>query len=107
MPPDRASPVDPEDILTASRLGNAIAALADPSHSSTDPVFHLDKDERETIRQAVGESGHHLTGFAHGVLEQWDDLADEDRVAGLLLFAEVVKGTRRERGLIRGPGVER
>jgi hypothetical protein len=107
MPPDRASPVDPEDILTASRLGNAIAALADPSHSSTDPVFHLDNGERETIRQAVEESGHHLTGFADSVLEQWDDLADDDRVAGLLLFAEVVRGTRRERGLDRGCGLER
>jgi len=107
MPSDRASPVDPEDILIVTRLGNAVAALADPNHSPTDPVFHLDSDERETIRRAVGESGHHLTGFALSLLDQWDDLADDDRVAGLLLLAEVVRCARRERSLDRGRGLER
>lgn len=107
MPPVPPSPVDPEDILPARRLGNAIAALADPNHSSSDPVFHLDGNEREAIRQAVGRSSHPLAGFAHSLLEQWGDLEDDDRVAGLLLFAELVKGTKRERRLDGGRGVER
>ncbi len=107
MPSVQSSPVDPEDILTAKRLGNAIAALADPNHSSSDPLLHLDDSEREAIRQAVRGSRHPLTGLAHSLLEQWDDLDNDDCVAGLLLFAELVRATRRERSLDRGPGVER
>lgn len=100
-------PIDPKDIITARRIGAAITALADPGHSPTDPSFRLDEAERDSIRQAVERSSHPLAGFAYSVLGQWDDLESDDRVAGLLLFAEIVKGQERERSLHTGRGVER
>lgn len=101
------SPHDPKEILTSRRIGTAITTLADPNHSSTDPVFRLDETERDSIRRAVARSTHPLAGFAHTVLDQWEDLEADDRVAGLLLFAEIVKGQGRHRRLHTGRGMER
>lgn len=101
------SPLDPKEILTSRRMGTAITTLADPNHSSTDPVFRLDETERDSIREAVARSAHPLADFAHSVLDQWDDLEADDRVAGLLLFAEIVKSPGRDRSFRTGRGVER
>lgn len=105
MPPD----VDPRKILTPRRIGAAISALADPNRSPTDPALHLDEAERHGIRHAIQGSVHHLAGFADSLLGQWGDLEDDDRVAGLLLFAEILKSPRRERSLHtrRDRGMER
>jgi hypothetical protein len=107
MPHHQPPPVDPKDILTPGRIGAAIAALADPSRGPADPALRLDETERDGIRQAVGRSTHPLAGFAHGVLDQWDNLEHDDRVAGLLLFAEIVNSPGRDRSLDTGWGVER
>jgi hypothetical protein len=107
MPPAQPSPLDPKEILTSRRIGAAITALADPNPSTTDPVFRLDESERDSIRRAVGRSTHPLVGFAHSVLDQWEDLEADDRVAGLLLFAEIVKAQGRERRLNTGRGIGR
>ena len=97
MAPD----VDPREILTPRRIGAAISALADPNRSPTDPSLDLSEAERHGIRHAIEGSGHHLAGFADGLLDQWVDLEDDDRVAGLLLFTEIIKSAGRDRGLHR------
>jgi hypothetical protein len=97
MSPD----VDPTQILTPQRIGAAIGALADPNHSPTDPSLHLNDEERDGIRHAIQRSAHHLAGFAHSVLNQWDDLEDDDRVAGLLLFTQIVNSPVRDRSFRR------
>jgi hypothetical protein len=106
MPPDETRPVDPKDILTSRRIGAAISALADPNRGPADPTFHLDEAERDSIRQAVQRSTHPLAAFAHGLLDQWEQLADEDRVPDLL-FAEIVNSPGRDRSLDTGRGTGR
>jgi hypothetical protein len=109
MPPDQPRHLDPKQILTSRRIGAAIGALADPHRSPTDQTLHLDEAERHGIRHSLRRSAHPLAGFADGLLDQWGDLADDDRVAGLLLFAEIVNSPRRHRSLSprRRRGVER
>ena len=108
MPPPEPH-IDPKEILTNRRIGAAIGALADPNRSPTDPTLHLDEAERHGIRHAIQGSAHPLAGFADTLLDQWADLADDDRVAGLLLFAQIVNSPRRDRSLHtrRGRGVDR
>ena len=102
-------PPDPADILTRERIGNALTALTDPDRGMSDPSLHLDQDERDRITQALQESSHPLAGFAKTVICEWDQLAADDRVAGLLLAAEIVNSRPRQRSLDTptGPGLER
>ena len=99
----------PTDILTRERIGNALTALTDPDRGITDPSLHLDENERDRITQALQSSSHPLAGFAETVISEWDQLAADDRVAGLLLAAEIVNSPRRERSLDTptGRGLER
>ena len=90
---------DPADILTRERIGNALTALTDPDRGVTDPSLSLDEDERDRITQALQESTHPLAGFANTVISEWDQLAADDRVAGLLLATEIVNSHPRQRSL--------
>lgn len=103
---DRA---DPANILTKERIGNALTALTDPERGSSDSSLYLDEDERDRITQELRESSHPLAGFAETVICEWDQLGADDRVAGLLLAAEIVNSHRRQRSLDTptGPGLER
>ena len=100
---------DPADFLTRERIGNALTALTDPDRGITDPSLHLDEDERDRITQALQKSTHPLAGFAGTVICEWDQLAADDRVAGLLLAAEIVNSRPRQRSLDTptGRGLER
>ena len=102
-------PPDPANILTRERIGNAFTALTDPDRGLSDPSLHLDEDERDRITQALQESAHPLAGFAKTVVSEWDQLAADDRVAGLLLAAEIVNSRPRQRSLDTptGRGLER
>ena len=102
-------PTDPADILTRERIGNALTALTDPDRGISDSSLHLDEDERNRITQALQESSHPLAGFAETVICEWDSLAADDRVAGLLLAAEIVHSHPRQRSLDvpSGRGLER
>ena len=97
----------PTDILTRDRIGNALTALTDPDRGITDPSLHLDEDERDRITQALQSSSHPLAGFAETVISEWDQLAADDRVAGLLLAAEIVNSPRQSRDTPTGRGLER
>lgn len=98
-----------EKILTHQRIGTALGALIDPSRGSADEALELGDDERHLIRHALTESLHPLAGFAHHLIDQWADLAADDRVAGLLLFAEITHrpAPTRSRNLDQpaGPGL--
>ena len=102
-------PPDPADILTRERIGNALTALTDPDRGISDPSLHLDEDERDRITQALQESSHPLAGFAATVICEWYQLAADDRVASLLLAAEIVNSHPRQRSLNSptGRGIER
>ena len=96
------TPLDPNEFLTSRRLGAAIGALADPDPNTTGAS--LDERERHAIRQALNRSTHPLVGVAHGLLDQWDQLDDDDRTAGLLLFAQLTRNPERRRDTGRGLG---
>jgi len=102
MTPTDPTALDPTEFLTSRRLGVAIGALADPSRDQTQSVADLDEQERHAIRQALGRSSHPLVGFANHLLDDWDLLADDDRTAGLLLFAQLTKTPGRRRNTARG-----
>ena len=104
MTPTAPAPPDPSKILTNRRLGAAISALADPDRNPTGSVAHLDERQKHAIRQALNESSHPLVAVAHGLLDQWDELVDDDRVAGLLLFAQLTRSPERHRRTGRGRG---
>jgi hypothetical protein len=106
IPPDHD---DPADILTRERIGNALTALTDPDRGISDPSLHLDESERHRITRAMKESSHPLAGFAETVIDEWDQLAADDRVAGLLLAAEIVNNhpRRRAHDVPTGRGLER
>ena len=97
-------PLNPSEILTNKRLGTAISALADDDRSLSGSVAQLDERERHAIRQALRRSSHPLVGVAHGLLDQWDRLADDDRTAGLLLFAQLTRNPEHQRDTGRGTG---
>ena len=99
----------PTDILTRERIGNALTALTDPTRGITDPSLHLDESERNRITRTLKESSHPLAGFAETVINEWDQLAADDRVAGLLLASEIVNSRPRQRSLDTptGRGLER
>jgi hypothetical protein len=94
MPPDQPQPIE---VLSRRRIGAALAALTDSDGDHSDASLQLDEHQRQTIAHAVGQSPHPLGGFAQTVLDQWDQLDADDRVAGLLLFAEIVNRPHRQR----------
>ena len=95
MTPTDPKPLDPSEFLTGRRLGAAIGALADPDPNTSGAS--LDERERHAIRQALDRSTHPLVAVAYGLLEQWDQLDDDDRTAGLLLSAQLTRGPERRR----------
>ena len=98
------TPLDPNEILTNRRLGAAIGALADPGRNPAGSVARLDEREQHAIREALNQSSQPLVAVARSVLDQWDDLADDDRTAGLLLFAQLTRSPERQRDTGRGMG---
>ncbi len=104
MTPIDPTPLDPNEILTNQRIGVAISALADPDRNRTGSVARLDKRERHAIRRALNRSSHPLVAVAHHLLDQWGRLADDDRPAGLLLFAQLTRSPERQRETGRGMG---
>lgn len=102
----RTSPPEPlSEILSVKRVGTALSALTDPSRSPTDEAFHLTQQERATIQDALDESDHPLARFAEYLIDEWDETAPDDRVAGLLLFQEItqVAARRHDRSRERSP----
>ncbi len=104
MPPVPAQPVHPTEILSKRRIGTAIASLAS-NDGPSDASLQLDEHERQSIARALTGNSHPLSRFAQTVLEQWDQLEADDRVAGLLLFAEIVNRAHQQRSV--SEGVER
>ena len=98
------TPLDPNTILTNQRLGAAISALANPNKNPDGTVADLDEREQHAVREALNRSSQSLVAVAYGVLEEWDELADDDRTAGLLLFAQLTRSPERHRGTGRGLG---
>ena len=102
MTPDHPAPTHPGEILTDRRLGAAIGALADTTGYPDRSAAHLDEGDRHAIRQAHNRSSHPLVAVVHGLLDQCDELADDDRTAGLLLFAQLTRSAGRRRDTARG-----
>ena len=102
MTRDQRQPIDPTEILSRRRVGAAFAALTNSDDCNSDASLQLDEHERQSIAHVLNESSHFLGGFAQTVLDQWDQLDADDRVAGLLLFAEIVRRPRRQRAVIQG-----
>ena len=104
MPSFQPQPIDPTDILSKRRIAAAFAALTASNDGPSDGSLQLDDDERQSIASALNGNSHPLGGFAETVLGKWDQLDADDRVAGLLLFADIVNRSHRQRAV--GQGVE-
>ena len=102
MTRDQPQPIDPTEILSRRRIAAAFAALTASDDSHSDVSLLLDEDERRSIAHALNDNSHPLGGFAQTVLDQWDQLDADDRVAGLLLFAEIVNRPHRQRTVSHG-----
>ncbi|MCH7846310.1 MAG: hypothetical protein IH850_10840 [Acidobacteria bacterium] len=98
------------EILSVRRVATALTALTDPNRSPADEAFHLTQEERATIQDALDESHHPLARFAEYLIDEWDQTAADDRVAGMLLFQEITQVAARRHGQTRerpGPGISR
>jgi hypothetical protein len=102
MTPVQPQPVDPTEILSRQRIGAAFAALTNPDGDHSDASLQLDEEERRSIAHVLNDNSHPLGGFAQTVLDQWDQLDADDRVAGLLLFDEIVNRPHRQRAVSQG-----
>jgi hypothetical protein len=102
MTPTDPTPLDPDELITNRRLGATISALADTTGHPDRSAADLDQRERRAIRQPLNRSSH--SPVAHSLLEQWDQLADDDRTAGLLLLAQLTGSPRLSRRTGRGAG---
>ena len=102
MTPVQPQPIDPTEILSKRRIAAAFAALTASNDGPSDGSLQLDDDERQSIAHALNKNSHPLGGFAQTVLDQWDQLDADDRVAGLLLFAEIVNRPHRQRAVSQG-----
>lgn len=104
--PARRSSRDPHPVSRSPPLS---VVLTDPSRGVTDDALCLSEDERNVIQQALSQTPHPLAGFANQLVDQWDDAAADDRVAGLLLFSEIASGPkhRQSLGRSRAPGLGR
>ena len=100
-----AQPNSLGEILSVRRVATALSALSDPNHGATDAAFDLTQQERATIQDALHESQHPLARFAEYLIDEWDETAPDDRVAGLLLFQEItqVAARRHDRSPERSP----
>ena len=107
----RSSPPEPlTEILSVRRVATALSALTDPNRGPTDAAFDLTQEERATIQDAVDESDHPLARFAAYLIDEWDQTAPDDRVAGLLLFQEITQVTTPRHDQTRerpAPGISR
>ena len=83
------------EILARERIADALGALTDPTRDGTDAALSLSETDRKIIQQAIGESPHPLSGFAHDLIDQWDYTTPHDRAAGLLLFSEITIEQKR------------
>ena len=98
------------EILSVRRVATALTALTDPGRGPADAVFYLTQQERAIIHDAVGDSDHPLARFAEYLIDEWDQTAPDDRVAGLLLFQEITQVATRRHDRTRerpGPGISR
>ncbi len=98
------------EILSLTRVATALTALTDPNHGPTDEAFDLTQQERATIQDALDESHHPLARFAEYLIDEWDETAANDRVAGLLLFQEITQVAARRHDQTRerpAPGISR
>ena len=102
MTPTDPAPLDPNEILTNQRLGAAISAH--PDRNPAGSVARLNEHERHAIREALNQCSHHLVAVDHGLLDQWGRLADDDRTAGLLLFAQLTRSPEHRPDAGRGLG---
>ena len=104
--PARRSSRDPHPVSRSPPLS---VVLTDSSRGVTDDALGLSEDERNVIQQALSQTPHPLAGFANQLVDQWDDAAADDRVAGLLLFSEIASGPkhRQSLGRSRAPGLGR
>ena len=105
MTPRDPTPLEPDVILTSRRHGVAINALPDTTGHPDRSAVHRDQRDRHAIRQALNRSSHPLAPAAHGLPDQCDELANDNRTAGLLLFAQITRSTERQRDT--APGVQR
>ena len=95
------------EILSVRRVATA---LTDPNRGPADDAFRLTQEERATIQDALDESDHPLARFAEYLIDEWDETAPDDRVAGLLLFQEITQVATRQHDHTRGrpgPGIGR
>ena len=102
MTPDHPTPTHPGEILTGRRLGAANGALSHTTRHPDRSTAHLHQRGRHAICQAHNRSPHPLVAAAHRLLDQCDKLADDDRTAGLLLFAQLTRSAGRRRDTARG-----
>jgi hypothetical protein len=107
MPTTRPQSPDVTEILARERIADALAALTDPTRDGTDAALSLSETDRRIIQQAIGESPHPLSGFAHDLIDQWDYTTPHDRAAALLLFSEITveQKRRQNQNLERSPGL--
>ena len=102
MTPVQPQPIDPTEILSRRRIRAVFAALTNADDCQSDASLQLDEDERRSIAHALNDNSHPLGGFAQTVLDQSDQLEADDRVAGLLVFAEIVNRSHRQRSVSQG-----
>ena len=101
------------EILSVRRVATALTALTaltDPNRSPADAAFRLTQEERATIQDALDESHHPPARFAEYLIDEWDETAPDDRVAGLLLIQEITQVAARRHDHTRGrpgPGIGR
>ncbi len=95
MPTTRPQSPNVTEILARERIADALGALTDPARYGTDASLSLCETDRKIIQQAIGESPHPLSGFAHDLIDQWDYTTPHDRATGLLLFTEITIEQRR------------
>ncbi len=107
----RSSPPEPlTEILSVGRIATALSALTDPSRGPADEAFDLTQQERATIQDALAESDHPLARFVEYLIDEWDQTAPDDRVAGMLLFQEITQVAARRHDQTRerpAPGISR
>jgi hypothetical protein len=107
MPTTRPPSPNVTEILARERIADALGALTDPTRDGTDAALSLSETDRKIIQQAIGESPHPLSGFAHDLIDQWAHTAPHDRAAALLLFSEITveQKRRQNQNLERSTGL--
>lgn len=74
----------------AEALFGAIASLGEHEQRLARTVTDLDSDQRLLLGDGVTGSDPEVRRLCHHLLERWDDLAVADRVASLVMLAELL-----------------